>query len=40
MAWLVGILTQAIEGKFTGKIEINFFKGGIANVVRSESLKP
>lgn len=40
MQWLVEKIKNAVEAKFTGKIEINFFKGGITNVVVSESFKP
>lgn len=40
MSWLIEYLTPLIVGKFTGNIQINFFMGGVTNVVKTESIKP
>ena len=40
MTWLFAIITSLVEKKFTGSLQINFFKGGISNVSKNESLKP
>ena len=36
---LIDIIRQWIESKKTGSIQINFFKGGVANLVKKESIK-
>lgn len=38
--WAQAELKNAIENKFTGKIEFNFFQGGISNMNKLESIKP
>lgn len=40
MEWLIEIIKSKIDSKFTGSIELNFFKGGISNVNFHESVKP
>lgn len=40
MEWLTTVIIKAIEDKFTGYIQINFFKGGIASVDRHDRLTP
>lgn len=40
MNWINDIIQRLIADKFTGNIQINFFKGGITNVTRVESIKP
>lgn len=40
MQWVIDILTNKIKNGFTGNIKVNFFRGGIANIVVEESLKP
>ena len=40
MEWLSEIIGKAIDSKFSGCVEINFFNGGIANVSVRETLKP
>ncbi len=34
------IIKGLVDGKFTGRVEINFFKGGISNINKIESIKP
>lgn len=34
------LIDDAADNEFCGKIEINMFKGGITNIVRSESMLP
>ncbi len=38
--WTIKLIQELAESQYTGKIEINFFKGGITNVNRFESIKP
>lgn len=33
------ILSQAVRENFTGNIQINFFKGGVSNIVKQQSIK-
>lgn len=40
MDWVTQIIQKAEEDKFCGKIEINMFQGGVANINVSESIKP
>ena len=40
MNWLINFIRDLIGKKFTGRVEINFFKGGIANINKTESVKP
>jgi hypothetical protein len=39
MNWLISYLSDLIKLKFTGKIEINFFDGGIASVRKLETIE-
>ena len=39
MKKIIDFLTPLFQSKFTGRIEINFFQGGIANVNKIESFK-
>lgn len=36
---LAQLLHAAAEEGFTGNININFFKGGVTNIVKSETIK-
>lgn len=40
IAWAKNILDELANKSFTGKIEINFFSGGISNINKFESMKP
>jgi len=40
MNWIIEIIKKAIQDKFTGYIQVNFFQGGISNINRFESIKP
>ena len=37
--WVITLVTEWILGKKTGSITINFFKGGVTNIVKQESIK-
>lgn len=39
MDWIFDIIKKAFEEKFTGSIQINFFKGGVSNINKNESIK-
>lgn len=38
--WLIGIINNLYNDRFTGNIQINFFEGGVTNVTKTESFKP
>ena len=38
--WLLEFFRELIENKFTGSVKVNFFKGGISNLNKEESIKP
>jgi hypothetical protein len=38
--WIVEFIYTLIRQGYTGKVEINFFSGGISNVNKFESFKP
>jgi len=38
--WLMNLAIDKIKNKFTGKIVINFFNGGVTNVMIEESVRP
>lgn len=40
MRWIIELIETLCSSGYTGKIEINFFKGGITNVNKFESIKP
>ncbi len=40
MKWLFDLIADLRKNRFTGYLKINFFKGGITNVNKDESLKP
>lgn len=40
MRWIIDIIKSLIDMKYTGSIQINFYKGSISNVMKNESLKP
>ncbi len=40
MMWVVSLITEWIEKKKTGSLQINFFKGGITSVNRNDTMKP
>jgi hypothetical protein len=39
LVWILDVLTRLVNDGYTGKIEINFFKGGISNINKFESIK-
>jgi hypothetical protein len=39
LKWLFDLIADLVRSKFTGNIRINFFKGGITNVNKEESIK-
>jgi hypothetical protein len=40
LKWLYDLIADLRKRRFTGNLRINFFKGGIANVNKEESIKP
>ena len=40
MNWVFDIIKEEMKKRFTGSIQIHFFKGGIANITKVESIKP
>lgn len=38
--WAKNLIEDAKDNKFTGRLEFNFFEGGVSNVNRFESIKP
>ncbi len=40
MNWLLNLIRDLGKKKFTGNLRINFFKGGVTNVNKDESIKP
>lgn len=40
LEWLIELIKTLMKSGFTGKIEVNFFKGGIANANKLESIRP
>jgi hypothetical protein len=38
--WTIATLTSLSQVGYTGKIELNYFKGGITGVNFSQSIKP
>jgi hypothetical protein len=40
LKWLFDLIADLRKNRFTGYLKINFFKGGITNVNKDESLKP
>lgn len=38
--WLNDIIKSAVEKKFNGNIQINFFKGGVTKVTKQEVIQP
>lgn len=37
--WIVSVISKLMDSGFTGKIEINFYKGGVSNINRLECMK-
>ena len=37
--WLFGVIRAAVEKRFTGRLTIDFFKGGIAKVLKQEAVE-
>ena len=37
--WVITLLTDLSSEDFTGKVEINWFKGNVSNINKSESFK-
>jgi hypothetical protein len=37
---LFELIANLVRNRFTGSLRINFFKGGIANVNKEESMRP
>ena len=40
LKWLSTVIESLIKNKFTGNLRINFFKGGITNLNKEESMVP
>lgn len=40
MRWIIDTIKLLIDEKFTGSLQINFFKGSISNVMKNQSMKP
>lgn len=40
MQWIFAIIKDTMKDRFTGSIQIHFFKGGIANITKLETIKP
>lgn len=40
LTWAVATITSLAQVGYTGKIEINFFQGGVSGVNFSQSIKP
>ena len=40
MKWLFELIANLVKNRFTGSLKVNFFKGGITNVNKDESLRP
>lgn len=38
--WIETIIEQLVESDFTGRMELNFFEGGIGNCNINESIRP
>lgn len=39
MTWLLEILNDLVRSRFTGKLEINFYQGGVAKINKLESIE-
>lgn len=39
MEYITRLFTQLIADKFTGSVEIHWFKGGIGKIIKHESVK-
>ena len=39
-SWMKSVLDELVGKDFTGRLEINFFRGGVSNVNVLESFKP
>lgn len=40
LSWTVGTITSLAQVGYTGKIEINFFQGGVTGINFNQSIKP
>lgn len=40
MNWIISLIKDLMDKKFTGNIQINFQFGGITNINKVESIKP
>lgn len=40
MKWLFNLIGDLKKRKFTGYLRINFFKGGVTNLNKEESIEP
>jgi hypothetical protein len=40
MSWAIEMIKGLVSGGFTGRIEINFYCGGITNINKIESFQP
>ena len=38
-AWILRLIERWINNKKTGSLKLNFFKGGVSNVEKNESMK-
>lgn len=39
ISWVFDLIKTLSNEEFTGKVEINFFQGGVCNINKTESLK-
>jgi hypothetical protein len=38
IAWVIQLLIKLAEEGYTGKVEVNFYSGGVSNVNKFESI--
>jgi len=39
VSWLVDIIKVLVSSRFTGRITVDFYKGGIAKVLKTETVE-
>ena len=37
--WLLGVIKAFISNRFTGRLTVDFYKGGIAKVLKTETVE-
>jgi len=38
--WVIDMIKKLSGEGYTGKVEVNFFEGGVSNINKTESIKP